>query len=356
MAASTLSSSPTTLFDGRYRPVKWLGGGAFGEVWKAEDTNTGRVVALKLIDKTHATPDMAWEEATRLTSLESPHLVRVHGAALAIDVPYIDMALALGGSTAKASGLYGVNQTTAIRWAQEVAYGLQLCHDRGILHRDVKPANVLLSATGSALLGDFGVAAIMRADGTADEHGDIEIRAPEAFGGVCSVVGDIYSLGATLYFYLSGQFPHSWGDYGPDLAAFCKSVASGAPDIRDVAPHVSRTLATVVRTALSIDPDVRYQSASEFALALSRVRAPKRSVRRVAPHDPAGQCWEVSPVAGSGTTIHVCSSPAAGVVPSTPVTIEVRRVGSTRVKKHCQTTTIRKAPVRLRAIFDDIAH
>ncbi|MDP3950539.1 protein kinase, partial [Microbacterium sp.] len=97
--ASILAVPATGLFVDRYRPTERLGGGHFGEVWKADDTKTGRTVALKLINPFRTTPDMAWEEATRLTSLESPHLVRVHGAALAIDVPYIDMALAPGGST-----------------------------------------------------------------------------------------------------------------------------------------------------------------------------------------------------------------------------------------------------------------
>jgi serine/threonine protein kinase len=355
MSPPILSTPILGLFHDRYRPIRKLGGGAFGEVWQAEDTNTGRIVALKLIDKTHTTPDMAWQEATRLTSLESPHLVRVYGAALAIDVPYIDMALAPGGSTAEASDPYGVDQATAIRWAQQVAHGLQLCHTRQIVHRDIKPDNVLLSATGGALLGDFGAAAIMRSDGTTDEHGDVEIRAPEAFGGSCTAVGDVYSLGATLYYFLSGQFPHSWPDHGGDMTAFEQAVRCGAPDIRNTAPQVSRTLSAVLKRALALDPRQRYQSASEFGEALSRVGARGRHVRRVPPHHPSGRCWDASPAKGKGATVHVCVNPATGSSPSTQIAIDVQRVGSTRIRQHCQTTTAKQAPIRLRAVFDDIA-
>jgi serine/threonine-protein kinase len=318
-------------------------------VWKAVDTTTGRTVALKLLNPMHATPDAAWAEATRLTRLESPHLVRVHGAALAIDIPYIDMALAEGGSTAKKMTPYGVPQAVAVRWAQQVSRGLQLCHSNGLVHRDVKPDNVLLSRTNEALLGDFGVAAIMALDGTASEHGDAEIRAPEAFGGRCSAVGDVYSLGATLFAFLTGRYPHVFADHGNDLNVFVDAVSAGAPDIRDVAPHVNRTLAGVVRTALSVDPGARYQTAAEVDAALSRVHATSRTVHQIPPHDPGGRCWDAEPAgAKGGSTIHVCATPNGK-----SVTIDAYHVASNkRLRQHCRETTPAKAAVQLRKVFD----
>lgn len=353
--SSILSVAPTGLFDHRYRPIQQLGGGFYGEVWKADDTTTGRTVALKLLDKNFTTPDMAWEEATRLTSLESPHLVRVHGAALAIDVPYIDMAIAAGGSTAVPTTPYGIDQDTAIRWTQQVARGLQLCHTRRIVHRDIKPENILLNATNDALLGDFGAAALMRANGTTDEHGDAHVRAPEAFGGQCTAVSDIYSLGATLYYFLTGRYPHSLSAY-PDFNDYIAAVRSVAPDIREVAPHVSRTLARALRKALSVDPSPgqRFQSAAVFDRALSCVKAPLKRVRETTPHDPAGRCWDAPPAPGkTGRAVHICATPTTGN--AVEVNVYYSKSGN-RVLRHCQTTTTRQAPIRLRAAFDDLCH
>lgn len=350
MASATPPPSPA-LFDNRYRPVARLGGGAYGEVWEAEDTTTGRTVALKLINPYGTTPDAAWAEATRLTQLESPHLVRVHGAALAIDVPYIDMELALGGSTAAKMAPFGVSQSVATRWAQQVSRGLQLCHNRGIVHRDVKPDNVLLSRTGEALLGDFGAAAIMAPDGTADEHGDVHVRAPEAFGGRCSAVADVYSLGATLFSYLTGDYPHRLVDHGGDIGALWRSVASGAPDLREVAPHVNRTLATVVRKALAVDPHDRFQTATELDAALSRVHAPGRTAQRVAPHDPSGRCWDVvAPAGRKGAEVHVCAVPMGA-----QVEIDVFHTASgKRIRRHCSRAAAARVGVELRRVFDSL--
>lgn len=330
--------------------MEYLGGGHFGEVWRAEDTTTGRVVALKLIDPSDTTPDMAWQEATRLTSLESPHLVRVHGAALAIDVPYIDMALAEGGSTAKATSRLGTDEETALRWAQQVARGLQLCHVRGLVHRDVKPGNVLLNRVGHALLGDFGVAALMASDGTASEHGDAQVRAPEAFhGGSCTAVGDVYSLGVTLYYFLTGDYPHRWDDFGGSYDDFAAAVRAGTPDIRDVAPHVSRTLAAALRRALAVDPAARFQSAADLDRALSRVRARVRCIRRVDSHRADGMCWHMAEPAKGGKSIHVCCDPSG--LRSVDLDVFYEQSGN-RVREFCGSVTARQAPARLRAVFD----
>lgn len=285
------------LFDQRYRIVGRLGSGNFGEVWKAEDTTTGRVVALKLIDPTETTADMAWAEATRLTSLESNRIVRVHGAALAVDVPYIDMALAPRGDTSVASRPHGVTPGTAARWALQVCAGLQLAHLRGIVHRDIKPSNVLLNGAGDAMLGDFGVSAILEPDGTAAAHGDLHIGAPEMFSTFrSSPTTDVYSLGVTLYYFLTGRYPHLLADFGGDADAFTAAVAAGHPypKIRDLAPHVGLPLARVVQQAMSADPAERFQTAEAFGAALVRVLEPPRPVRRVESHGGHEMCWEIA--------------------------------------------------------------
>ena len=132
MTPTTIADPSVGLFDGRYELRALIGQGLFGEVWNALDTTTGRTVALKLLDGSKTTPDAAWREATSLTALESPLLVRVHGAALALDVPYLDTELAVNGAASAAASPFGVAPFVAVRWTRQVAQGLHLCHQRGL--------------------------------------------------------------------------------------------------------------------------------------------------------------------------------------------------------------------------------
>lgn len=349
MTAPTIADPAAGLFDGRYELLRLLGQGNFGEVWAARDNNTGREVALKLLDGSQTAPDDAWQEATRLTSLESPFLVRVYGAALAIDVPYLDMELMPGGSAAKRAAPHGVAPHLAVGWTRQVLQGLHLCHQRWLLHRDVKPDNVLLDGHGGARLGDFGVAAVRAADGTAGVHGDAQIQAPELFAGSsCSVASDIYSVGLTLHALLTGRLPHVWEDY-PDKTEFFDAAAAGPPDIRDVAPHVPLDLAKVIRKATCLDPADRYDSAADMDRALGRCSRPLRDVIEVPPHSGAARCWAATPSRTSGpTAAHVCAVQKA----SGTYEVETRYVPSgNRITAGCGRATPRKLPVLLRAVF-----
>lgn len=342
------------LFDGRYTLLELLGQpGFYGEVWRATDATTGRVVALKLLDAARTTPDAAWREATALTSLESPHLLRVHGAALAVDVPYIDTELASGGTVSAAARPHGPPTADAIRWVRQAAVGLDLCHRSGLLHRDVKPANVFLNAQGDALLGDFGKAAIVDDRGTAACDGDPQIRAPEVLkGGRCTVASDIYSLGVTLHAVLVGRLPYRWEDF-EDAGGFkgLRAAASvGPPSIRDVAPHVSRTLGTIVRKATALQQDDRYPTAASLARALAKLRLDRRNIVRVTPCAESERCWDAIPRRGnSPARIHVCVEP----VGARRHRVRTRRTSDgARMLAHCKNTTAGSLAAHLRGVFD----
>ncbi|QWC86421.1 serine/threonine protein kinase [Nocardioidaceae bacterium] len=337
-------------FHDRYDLIAYKGGGAFGEVWLATDTNTGREIALKLLDPAYTTPDDAWREATTLTGLRSKYIAQVHGAALdEFGIPYIDMQYLPRGSVAKALPTLGTAEATAVRWGLRTARGLHLCHESGVLHRDVKPDNLLLSATGDVLLGDFGVAAKMATDGTADPHGDCDIRAPETFTTRCSVQSDVYSLGVTLYAMITGQLPHTLAGNGHDISALEHAVSQGVPDPRDEAPHITLGLARVISTATAVNPADRFATANDLDSALSKLATPSRVITRVSPCATSGRCWDaVHPAAAKGKSIHVCASPAAA---AHRTRIETRYRGGNRITAHCDEVTNSKATTRLKAVF-----
>jgi serine/threonine-protein kinase len=285
----TLGSAGALLPGGRYRLLQLLGNGNFGEVWEAEDLHRGQIVALKFL---LGTPEgVAWREATLLTALPTPHILKVNNADLIGDVPFIDTKLARGSLDRYVDGR-GMEPHAAVEAIRRVLRGLSSCHSVSLLHRDVKPANIFEDLNGDILLGDFGVAELMDSAGRAPSHGDIHIRAPEGISaGVLTRVSDVYSAGVSLYTLLAGKWPFE-AQTIPELASL---VATGAcRDIRDIAPHVSNALAKVVRKSMDLKPADRFGSAADFDDALGQL--PSR-INRIAPrseHPGHLRCWEVS--------------------------------------------------------------
>jgi eukaryotic-like serine/threonine-protein kinase len=326
----------------RYRLEALLGRGGYGEVWRALDTHRSHLVALKLI--LNRNRSATWREASLLTALKDEHILEVNNADVAVDLPYLDTALAACSLDAKSMPL-GVEPGLAVDWMRRALRGLALCHRRGLLHRDIKPRNIFLSASGDAKLGDFGIAQVMDSAETADPEGDWHIRAPELFqGGRASVASDIYSSGVTLYALIAGRLPYEGIDLMPDLVAAVS--ASRYEPIRDAAPHVSQELADRIRKAMSLDPRQRFATASEFDNALS-LRTRARRFTPIAPHESHERCWMTD---GAGGSLHVCvrdSSLTGGRA------VEVRHVSSgNRVKEHCGEVKARDLPKRLRKLFN----
>lgn len=355
MSLVSTSLSAGDLFAGRYRlEGAPLGSGTSGEVWRAEDTHLGRVVALKILVDTEE--DDAWQESRRLTTLESPNILRVHNADLAIDVPFIDSALAECGTAADEMVPVGMAPARAVHLTRGALRGLQLCHDRTILHRDVKPANIFIGATGDAQLGDFGCAGLMTAAGTAKPHGDPDIRPLNVLKGApCSAASDVYGAGISLYAMLTGFLPYSIAAAG-DFKAHRENVAAGMPDVREVAPHVSISLAKVVRMATAPKAADRYATAAEFSAALARLPVVQADIRRIegksAPdldHDNHVRCWRVERRSDGGL-IYVCV-----MADERRHEVEVRRANGRRVVVHCK-GGLRKAEcsAHLREVFTSL--
>jgi eukaryotic-like serine/threonine-protein kinase len=340
------------LIANRYRLQEFLGRGTYGEVWRAVDEHRSyeatlgpHQVALKLI--LNRDRSATWREASILTALESEHILKVNNADMSIDVPYLDTALADCSLDAR-SEPYGAEPGLVVTWIRRALRGLELCHQYRLLHRDIKPANIFLGRGGDAKLGDFGAAALMDGDGTAEISGDMRLRAPELFsGGRASVASDIYAAACTLYALVSGRLPFAGITQIADLT---EAVTKGSyPPVRDVAPHVSQALADKIKTGMALDPLRRFSSAAEFDNALV---LPARA-RRFTPiplHSGHLRCWQVS---GQGQSVRVCVHAAAD---PKCFTIETRYESSrNRIRQHClDSVAERELAKRLRAIFNSL--
>ena len=279
------------IFDDQYELLGELGCGQFGEVWEATDQRLDRVVALKLLK--NPDEDAAWQEGRRLIELRSPHILPIYNAGLAIDVPYLVTEYATSGTVADLITPAGIAPGRAIELIRAVLRGLELAHQRRVLHRDVKPGNIFLRANGDAQLGDFGVAAIMDVNDSAKGHGDLDIRAPEVLkGGRLTATSEVYSAGVTLWAMLVGRVPIKF-DPGLGFPTHKAAVGAGIQDVRDAAPWVSLTLAKVVRRACAVNPKDRFATVAEFDNALSRVKGLSADVVAVPAHSGHRSCWEV---------------------------------------------------------------
>ncbi len=189
----------------RYRLIEHLGDGSYGEVWKARDQHRGQDVAFKFLVGTERRK--AWREATLLTTLNSPHILKVNNADMIGDVPFIDTKLARS-SFDKFCFPGGIEPHRAVEAIRRVLRALELCHSVQLIHRDVKPGNVFEDFNGDVVLGDFGIASLADPNGEVPRGGDPRIAAPEGWtSGSLTFQSDLYSTAVTLYVFLTGRWP-----------------------------------------------------------------------------------------------------------------------------------------------------
>jgi hypothetical protein len=263
--ASTSSRMIGTVLSGRYRLEAKLGSGGMSTVYLARDTTLDRDVAVKVMHREMSEqPDQLErfrQEARAVAKLSHPNVVAVIDAGEDGGFPYIVFEYVEGETLKQRIGRVGaLDPQEALAYAIEIARGLTVAHGRKMVHRDIKPQNVLIDSEGRAKLTDFGISRQLEQDGmtaTGRVLGTTDYVAPEqAMGRDVDPRSDVYSLGVVLYEMLIGQVPfHADSQVGVAM----KHVNEELPDVQQRRPEVSAAAALVVERATAKDPAKRYQ-------------------------------------------------------------------------------------------------
>ncbi|QEC46815.1 serine/threonine protein kinase [Baekduia soli] len=274
-----MSSQVGTLLNGRYRLDAQIGTGGMSTVYRAFDTVLERQVAIKLMHREIASDSDQLErfrrEARAVAQLNHPHIVTVIDAGEDDNTPYIVLEYVEGETLKDRIRRFGrLPVSEAVAYAIEISRALGIAHERGIVHRDVKPQNVLVDEEGSAKVTDFGIARTLDQEGlTADGRvlGTTDYVSPEqALGHPVTGQSDLYSLGIVLFEMLTGDVPFK-GDN--QVAVAMKHVREQLPDVQMRRPEVSSALAAVLDRATAKDLDHRYADDRAFIADLEDVLA-----------------------------------------------------------------------------------
>ena len=252
----------------RYKLLHQRGAGGLGEVWVAEDLNVNRRVAIKMLRRADASVlERFRREATATASLEHASIVRVHDFFMEKQTPYLVMELLEGVSLSELVHAMGrLDSVRAARLAALVAAGLHFAHERGVVHRDIKPGNIQVvpepSGSESAKILDFGIAKVFDATtltATGATMGTPGFMAPEqATGESIDARTDVYALGVTLYYVLTAQLPYS----GKTPQEILAQVTTGAvTPLSQVRPDIDRRLERIVQRAMHREGAQRYPTA-----------------------------------------------------------------------------------------------
>ncbi|HJZ46682.1 MAG TPA: protein kinase [Roseiflexaceae bacterium] len=277
---------------GPYRLLEQLGAGGMATVFKAYHAAMDRYVAIKVLPE-HLARDTTFRarfqrEARTIARLEHRYILPVYDVAEDDGIPYLVMRLTDGGDMAGLIANGALSLDRAAELVAQVAEALAYAHRQGVIHRDVKPANVLISRDGDALLSDFGIAKIyaetLQLTNEGFMIGTPIYMAPEQLQGkAVDARTDIYSLGVVLYQALTGESPFV---AETPLAVAMMHIHNPLRPPRQLNPAIPESIERVVLRALAKNPDDRFQAAGEVAVALREALAAHYSAAPVMPEPP----------------------------------------------------------------------
>lgn len=255
---------------GNYRLIRLLGEGGFADVYQGEHIHLGTQAAIKvlqmpLLEKKNI--DAFHIEARTIAHLSHPHIIRVFDYGIQDWAPFLVMDYAPGGTlrqrlTGKPAGLAGL-----FPYVTQIASALQYAHDRHLIHRDVKPENMLLGANGEIFLSDFGFAMVVQSldsRNTRDMSGTAVYMAPEQLQGKPCAASDQYALGVVVYEWLTGTRPF----HGTFQEVANQQMMMPIQPLSQKVPDIPPGIEQIVMKALAKEPTARFSSVKEFAQTL----------------------------------------------------------------------------------------
>jgi eukaryotic-like serine/threonine-protein kinase len=273
---TTFDTLINMLFDGRYRIVRKLGSGGMADVYLAEDEELGRRIAIKILNDRHANDDSFVErfrrEAKNAAGLSHPNIVSIYDRGEAEGTYYIAMEYLDGRSLKELVVARGpLPIPDAIDATRQVLAALRFAHRKGVVHRDIKPHNVMADADGRLKVTDFGIAraGVSQMTEAGSIIGTAQYLSPEqARGAAVDQRSDLYSVGVVLYEMLTGTTPFS-GETPVEIAMKHLSDPPRPPSVER--PDIPPDLDMIVLRALAKNPDDRFQTAEEMDAELERV-------------------------------------------------------------------------------------
>ncbi|GAB4574420.1 MAG: hypothetical protein Kow0077_20920 [Anaerolineae bacterium] len=261
-----------------YRIDALLGKGNMARIYLATDVRLGRQAAIKIISHTHQDDEMYImrfrREARAIAQLNHPHIVQLYRYGEAEDLLYMAMQYIEGASLSVVLRSYHqdgqyIEPHEALRIIREVCSALDYAHQKGVIHRDVKPANIMLDITARAILTDFGLA-LIQADGTrGGVLGTPHYLAPEQARSSANATpqSDLYSVGVIMYELFTGQRPF---DAKKPVEVAMMHITQPPPSPRQIRPEISPELEAVILKAMAKRPEQRFQSGAELVHALEQ--------------------------------------------------------------------------------------
>lgn len=290
---------PPTLPDD-YELLEEIARGGQGVVYRARQISLDRLVAIKVLHAHEGSERVLrrFEREARMAArIEHPNIVAVHDVGRHAGRPYLVMEYVDGRTLADIARVGRIDPRTACEYVATAARAVQAAHDRGVLHRDVKPANIMIDADGRIRVADFGLARRLDGEGSLTDAGDllgtVNYMSPEQATGRIDEVGpatDVYSLGATLYELLTGRLPFR----GTSVLETIRCVVEKDPvRPRFIVPELPESLERICRDCLAKSPASRPSSAAALADALERELAAYVTIDQPSkrPHPSASLEW-----------------------------------------------------------------